>query len=74
MNGPVVLCVLDGFGIGDGGDTDGQGGRDGAPHEIDTVADYHKLEPILQKRGYSADDVDNIMWKNWKRFFSDYLP
>ena len=22
MNGPVVLCVLDGFGIGDGGDTD----------------------------------------------------
>ena len=23
-----------------GGDTDGQGGVDGAPHEIDTVADY----------------------------------
>ena len=57
-----------------GGDTDGQGGREGTPFGIDTVADYHKLEPILDQRGYSSDDIDNIMWKNWKRFFTDYLP
>ena len=57
-----------------GGDTDGQGGREGTPFGIDTVADYHELEPILDQRGYSSDDIDNIMWKNWKRFFSDYLP
>ena len=35
-----------------GGDTDGQGGRDGAPYEIDTVADYQKLAGVLERRGY----------------------
>ena len=57
-----------------GGDTDGQGGRDGAPHGIDTVADYQKLEHVLSSRGYSHDDVANIMHGNWQRFFESHLP
>jgi len=57
-----------------GGDTDGQGGREGTPDGIDTVADYQKLAPILQQRGYSEADLDNVFYKNWQRFFENYLP
>jgi len=57
-----------------GGDTDGQGGREGAPYEIDTVADYPKVANILDKRGYSREDVENVMYRNWQRFFEKWLP
>jgi|TARA_Y100000817_G_scaffold166400_1_gene130081 membrane dipeptidase len=57
-----------------GGDTDGQGGRDGAPYEIDTVADYQKVGDILEKRGYKEADIENILYLNWKRFFEKNLP
>ena len=57
-----------------GGDTDGQGGRDGAPYEIDTVADYQKVGDILEKRGYKESDIENILYLNWKRFFEKNLP
>ncbi len=57
-----------------GGDTDGQGGRDGAPYEIDTVADYQKLSGALDRRGYSQDDIENIMFRNWQRFYEEHLP
>ena len=59
---------------GIGGDTDGQGGRDGAPYEIDTVADYQKLTDVLDRRGYSREDIENIMFRNWQRFFEAFLP
>jgi membrane dipeptidase len=57
-----------------GGDTDGQGGREGAPYGIDTVADYQKVGDILAGRGYSDDDVANVMYRNWQRFFERTLP
>ena len=53
-----------------GGDTDGQGGCEGAPADVDTVADYGKLADVLMQRGYSADDVENVMFKNWLRVLS----
>jgi membrane dipeptidase len=57
-----------------GGDTDGQGGAEGAPVDVDTVADYQKLAPILKARGYSDADVENVMYRNWQRFFEKWLP
>jgi membrane dipeptidase len=57
-----------------GGDTDGQGGTEGAPLEIDSVAHYQKIEPILSARGYSADDVAGIMYRNWQRVYAEHLP
>ena len=59
---------------GIGGDTDGQGGIDGAPLEIDSIADYGKLVPILERRGYGSEDVANVMYGNWHRFYTSYLP
>ena len=57
-----------------GGDTDGQGGREGAPAGIDTVADYQKVAPVLDERGYSSEDVANVMYRNWQRFFEASFP
>ena len=72
----VHICSLTGSTrhAGIGGDTDGQGGADGAPLRIDTVADYQKLAGVLEKRGYSTEDVDNVMYRNWVRFYETYLP
>ena len=57
-----------------GGDTDGQGGADGAPYEVDTVADYQKVADVLDRRGYAQADIENIMYRNWQRFFEEWLP
>ncbi|MCH2211103.1 MAG: dipeptidase [Fuerstiella sp.] len=70
------VCQLAGNSLhaGIGGDTDGQGGREGAPLEIDTVADYQKLADVLDRRGYTQEDIANVMYRNWQRFFADRLP
>ena len=57
-----------------GGDTDGQGGTPGAPMEIDTVADYQKIADVLEGRGYKQEDIENVMYRNWQRFFEKWLP
>ncbi|MDE2667713.1 MAG: membrane dipeptidase [Acidobacteriota bacterium] len=57
-----------------GGDTDGQGGSGGAPAEIDTVADYRKVAEVLERRGYSTEAIENVMHRNWQRFFETHLP
>ena len=57
-----------------GGDTDGQGGCEGAPLGIDTVADYQKLAGVLEGRGYSTEDIADILYGNWLRFYQAHLP
>lgn len=57
-----------------GGDTDGQGGADGAPAEVDTVADYQKVAMILAQRGYTQAAIEQIMFRNWQRFYTHWLP
>ena len=57
-----------------GGDTDGQGGSGGAPAEIDTVADYQKVAGVLDRRGYSSGAIEDVMYRNWQRFFETHLP
>ena len=57
-----------------GGDTDGQGGSIEAPFEIDTVSDYQKIVNVLSNRGYKQEDIENVMYKNWQRFFEKWLP
>jgi membrane dipeptidase len=70
------VCQLAGDALhaGIGGDTDGQGGIDNAPIEIDTVDDYNRLADIFRSRGYSEPDVENLMYRNWVRLFERTLP
>ena len=45
-----------------------------APFEIDTVVDYQKIADVLTNRGYKDTDIENIMYRNWQRFFEKWLP
>ncbi|MEX2541230.1 MAG: membrane dipeptidase [Trueperaceae bacterium] len=50
-----------------GTDLDGGVGRDEFPRDLDTIADLQSLPRLLQERGFSAGDVDNVMHGNWLR-------
>lgn len=51
-----------------GTDLDGGYGREQCPGDIETIADLQKIPALLKERGYTEEDVDNIMYKNWIRF------
>jgi membrane dipeptidase len=51
-----------------GSDLDGAFGKEQSPYDIETIADLQKLPALLKKRGYSAEDVSNILHGNWLRF------
>lgn len=57
-----------------GSDLDGGFGWPAIPHEMQTVADFQKLAPILLERGYNQKDVANIMGENWRRILEETLP
>jgi len=54
--------------IGIGSDLDGAFGREQCPFDIETIADLQKMPSLLEKRGYSKQDVENVMHGNWLRF------
>ncbi|GJM31685.1 MAG: peptidase [Saprospiraceae bacterium] len=64
------ICQLAGNSkhAGIGSDLDGGFGKEQSPADIDTIADLQKLPPILQKRGYSEKDIENVMSGNWIAF------
>jgi membrane dipeptidase len=48
-----------------GTDLDGGFGTEQSPTDLDTIADLQKLPALLDRRGYSADDIRGIMHGNW---------
>ncbi len=48
-----------------GSDLDGGFGREGSPHDLDTIADLQQLASLLEARGYRQDDAAAIMHGNW---------
>lgn len=54
---------------GIGTDLDGGYGKEQCPGDLDTIADLTKIAEILDKRGYSPEDVERIMWRNYVDFF-----
>ena len=59
---------------GIGSDLDGGFGFPNIPVEMDTISDLQKLEPILQKKGYTSQDIGNIFGLNWKKHLELILP
>jgi len=53
---------------GIGSDLDGAFGTEQCPSDVDTIADLQKIPPLLASRGYSAQDVENILSANYIRF------
>jgi membrane dipeptidase len=54
--------------VGIGTDLDGGFGKEQCPADIDTIADLQKIPKLLVARGYSQEDIENVMHKNFIRF------
>ncbi|QDT33441.1 dipeptidase [Thalassoglobus polymorphus] len=59
---------------GIGTDLDGGFGKEQCPGDLDTIADLVKIPNILESRGYSSEDIEKIMSKNFVDFFEKNLP
>jgi len=70
------ICQLAGNAkhCGLGTDLDGGFGKEQTPHDLDTIADLEMFAGILEKRGYSAEDIKGIMSQNFVDFFLKALP
>lgn len=68
------ICQLAGnsLHVGIGSDLDGGYGKEQCPHDLDTIADLQKLPAILKSRGYTDEDVRNIMHRNFIRFLKNH--
>lgn len=64
------ICQLAGnaLHIGIGSDLDGAFGKEQSPYDIETIADLQRIPFLLSKRGYSSEDIENVMYGNWLRF------
>jgi membrane dipeptidase len=64
------ICQLAGNAnhVGIGSDLDGAYGKEQSPGDLDSIADLQTIPGILRKRGYSEQDIENIMWRNWVNF------
>jgi len=58
---------------GIGSDLDGGYGKEQCPHDLDTIADLQKLPKLLHARGYTVEDIQNIMHLNFIRFLRTCL-
>ena len=56
---------------GIGTDLDGGFGQEQSPNDLNTITDLNRLPEILDKRGYSSADVDNVLHGNWVRFLKE---
>ena len=54
--------------VGMGTDLDGAFGREQAPYDLDTIADLQRMSGLLAGRGYSPQDITNVLHGNWLRF------
>jgi membrane dipeptidase len=54
--------------VGLGTDLDGAFGKEQCPYDLETIADLSQLPELLGRRGYSPDDIRNVMHGNWLRF------
>lgn len=63
------VCQLAGNALhsGIGTDLDGGYGIEQVPEDLDTIADLARIPDMLSKRGYTAEDVANIMHGNYLR-------
>ncbi|MCA1791281.1 MAG: membrane dipeptidase [Thioalkalivibrio sp.] len=59
--------------VGIGSDLDGGFGTEQSPEGLETVADLRRLEGMLARRGYTTDDIANVLHGNWLRWLHTWL-
>jgi membrane dipeptidase len=60
--------------VGIGSDFDGGFGLDSIPAGMESVADLGKIAEPLEKWGYTSNDIEAVMYKNWLRILQEGLP
>lgn len=70
------ICQLAGNAChaGLGSDFDGGFGVQSTPADFDTIADLQKIIPLLEKKGYTEEDIAAIMGLNWVAHLQRSLP
>jgi membrane dipeptidase len=61
------ICQLAGNAkhVGIGTDLDGGFGREQCPADLNTIADLQKVPSLLRRRGYTENDIEGIMSRNF---------
>ncbi|HVV99033.1 MAG TPA: membrane dipeptidase [Planctomycetaceae bacterium] len=54
--------------VGIGTDLDGGYGTEQTPMDLDSIADLQKIPALLRARGYSQEDIEGIMSRNFVEF------
>jgi membrane dipeptidase len=69
------ICQLAGNSkhAGIGSDLDGAFGKEQCPVDLETITDLQKIPVMLRDKGYSEEDIENIMSGNLVRFFTRNL-
>ncbi|MEM2904954.1 MAG: membrane dipeptidase [Candidatus Bathyarchaeia archaeon] len=57
-----------------GSDLDGGYGKEQCPHDLDTIMDLQKVPGLLRRRGYTDEEIANVMHANWLRLLKKALP
>jgi membrane dipeptidase len=57
-----------------GTDFDGGFGWPCVPEDVNSIGDMQKLAPILQKRGYTLEQIEAVFHGNWERILNQALP
>ncbi|MET0637925.1 MAG: membrane dipeptidase [Chitinophagaceae bacterium] len=67
------ICQLTGnsLHVGMGTDLDGGFGKEQCPSDLGTIADLQKVPDLFRQRGYSDQDINNLMHGNWLRFIKN---
>jgi membrane dipeptidase len=60
--------------VGLGTDFDGGFGVQSVPPGIDSIADLHKLAPLLSEKGYTNEDIAAVFGQNWLTMLRRILP
>ena len=60
--------------MGIGSDLDGGFGVEQTPQDVQSIAALQRMGELLEKRGYSTEDVDKILHGNFIRFLREHLP
>lgn len=70
------ICQLAGNAnhCGIGTDLDGGFGKEQCPGDLETIADLPKMADLMADRGYSSEDIEKIMWRNYVEFMERSLP
>ena len=71
-----IVCQLAGNcrHVGIGSDLDGGYGCEQTPSDLDRYTDLPpRLCELLTQYGYSADDIQRVLYGNWMRFFGEVL-